>query len=88
MHFNEKRRLPGQGCGVKKGNAWGVNNLTLAKSRRAVNQIHVSGLLFGRDLLLAGLAICGFPWSRRLSLWVDWLDSRAEELREMSEGRV
>jgi hypothetical protein len=55
---------------------------------RRVNKIHVAGLLFGRDLLLAGLAICGWPWSRRLSLWVDWLDARAEELREQQGVRA
>jgi hypothetical protein len=60
----------------------------LAFSRRQVNEIHIGGLLFGRDLLLAGLACLGWPWSRRLSLWVDWLDSRAEALREMLEGRI
>lgn len=65
-----------------------VGEVILAKFRRQVNEIRIAGLLFGRDLLLAGLVICGFPWSRRLSLWVDWIDSRAEELRDVVRGRV
>jgi len=70
------------------GNAEWVCKSFLAKFRRVVNEIRIGGLLFGRDLLLAGLACLGWPWSRRLSLWVDWLDSRAEELRATSEGRI
>ncbi len=69
-------------------NAESVCKSLLAKFRRPVNEIRIAGLLFGRDLLLAGLACLGWPWSRRLSLWVDWLDYRAEELREMQEGRI
>lgn len=60
----------------------------LAKFRLPVNQIRIAGLLFGRDLLLAGLVCLGWPWSRRLSLWVDWLDARAEELREQQGERA
>lgn len=60
----------------------------VAFSRRQVNQVRIAGLLFGRDLLLAGLACLGWPWSRRLSLWVDWLDQRSEELRAISEGKI
>ena len=88
MHFNEKRRHPGRGNGVNAEKSWGVNNPTLAKFRRPVNEIRMAGLLFGRDLLLAGLACLGWPWSRRLSLWVDWLDARAEELREQQGVRA
>ena len=64
-----------------------VGKFWVAFSRRQVNEIRIAGLLFGRDLLLDGLAGLGWPWSRRLSLWVDWLDYRAEGLREISEGR-
>ncbi|MEL7640747.1 MAG: hypothetical protein AAGU21_13980 [Solidesulfovibrio sp.] len=60
----------------------------LAFSRRQVNEIRIGGLLFGRDLLLAGLACLGWPWSRRLSLWVDALDQAAEMLRERQGERA
>lgn len=65
-----------------------VGEVILAESRRVVNQIRIAGLLFGRDLLLAGLGCLGWPWSRRLSLWVDWLDQKAETLRERMGGRL
>ncbi|MGE4536184.1 MAG: hypothetical protein AB7D37_03820 [Desulfovibrio sp.] len=71
-----------------KAKAWGVNTPSLSTLRKSVNRIHVVGLLFGRDLLLNGLAGLGWPWSRRLSLWVDWLDQRAEELRERQGARA
>lgn len=60
----------------------------VAFSRRQVNEIRISGLLFGRDVLLAVLACLGWPWSRRLSRWVDWLDMKAEALRERQGGRI
>lgn len=60
----------------------------VAFSRRHVNEIRIAGLLFGRDLLLAGLACLGWPWSRRLSLWVDAIDQAAEELRERQGERA
>lgn len=88
MHLNVERRHPGRGNGVNAKKAWGTDNPFLSPLTRRVNKIHVAGLLFGRDLLLAGLAICGWPWSRRLSLWVDWLDARAEELREQQGVRA
>lgn len=88
MRSPHKAKTPAvAGPGLSK-NAERVCKSLLAKFLRPVNEIRVAGLLFGRDLLLAGLAICGFPWSRRLSLWVDWLDARAEELRDVTEGRV
>jgi len=67
---------------------WDFDNPTLCTQCKSVNQIHVVGLLFGRDLLLNGLAGLGWPWSRRLSLWIDWLDQRAEELRERQGVRL
>lgn len=60
----------------------------LAKFCRPVNEIRIAGLLFGRDLMLAGLACLGWPWSRRLSLWIDALDHAAEELRERHGVRL
>lgn len=52
------------------------------------NRVWITGLLFGRNLLLAGLASLGWPWSRRLSLWIDALDQAAEMLRERQGERV
>ncbi len=52
------------------------------------NRIRITGLLFGRNLLLAGLASLGWPWSRRLSLWIDTLDQAAEMLRERQGERA
>ena len=63
-------------------------NPLLAKFRRQVNEIRIGALRFGGDLLLAGLACLGWPWSRRLSLWMDWIDYRAEELRERQGERA
>lgn len=69
-------------------NAVSVCKSFLAKFRRPVNEIRIAGLLFGRDLMLAGLACLGWPWSRRLSLWIDALDHAAEELRERQGVRL
>lgn len=87
MNTNEKRpevlREP-QGAKDKKYCCASL----VALSRHQVNEPRVSGLLFGRDLLLAGLACLGWPWSRHLSLWVDWLDSRSEALRNRQGVRA
>ncbi|MFU2209532.1 hypothetical protein [Solidesulfovibrio sp. C21] len=72
-------------CGEDKKNCGGF---LLSSLRRSVNRFHIAGLLFGRDLILAGLACLGWPWSHQLSLWVDWLDYRAEELRERQGARL
>lgn len=87
MRSPQKRETQAGGPGLlKSADEW--CKPLLAKFRRQVNETRIAGLLFGRDLLLAGLTICGFPWSRRLSLWVDWLDYRAEALRERQGVRI
>ncbi len=77
----QKRETQAGGPGLSRTTKFVCKSL-VAFSRRQVNEIRISGLLFGRDLLLAGLAHLGWPWSRRLSRWVDWLDMKTEILRE------
>jgi len=60
----------------------------VAFPRRLVNDFCLGGLLFARDVTLAGLACLGWPWSRRLSLWLDWLEQKAEALRDQQGMRA
>ncbi len=88
MNSPHNRKAQAGGPGLPKGkNRIQTGPFFLANFRHRVNEIHINGLLFGRDLLLAGLACLGWP-SRRLSLWVDFLQAKAEELREQQGGRV
>ena len=66
-----------------KNEAWGVNNPTLAKSRRAVN-IHA---LFFHLLPVNGLGLAG-GWADRLVIWLPMVDMAARLLREVVEGRI
>ncbi len=80
MNINEKR--PGASRELRGAeNEKSVCKIWLAFSRRQVNEIRIGGLLFGRGLLLAGLAYLGWPWSCRLSLWLAMLDTMRETLR-------
>jgi hypothetical protein len=78
----QERKTQAGGPGLSKDENHVVGKFLLPFLAKTVNDIHIAGLLFGRDLLLAGLACLGWPWSRRLSLWLDWLDQEAEALRE------
>lgn len=88
MRKNDKRPRPGQGIEGAKTEKRGVDSSFLNTLWKSVNQIHVVGLLFGRNLILDGLAGLGWPWSCRLSLWVDALDQAAEMLRERQGERA
>jgi hypothetical protein len=87
VNFNEKR--PGASRELRGAeNEKSVCKAFFANPRRIVNAVLASGILFGRNLLLNGLAGLGWPWSHRLSLWVDALDQAAEMLRERQGERA